>query len=441
MEEKLTLVSHKTKQVREIPDRWSWIEPSIWTEQMLSTLERGVKGGKWFSLIDKVYRGTTLIEAFEAVKRNKGAAGVDNESITRFIRHRDEKLLKLQELLKTDRYHAQAVKRVWIDKPGKKNEKRPLGIPTVRDRVVQAALRMVIEPIFENEFAEHSYGFRPGLGCKDALRQVWNLYTSGYNYILDADLKSYFDTIDHDILMEMVKDKISDSRVLDLIRQYLNQEVMETAKVWTPERGTPQGAVISPLLANIYLNPLDHLMADKGFQMIRYADDFMIMCKSQEEAEEALQIVKVWCEKMKLTLHPEKTKIVNSQEEEFEFLGYRFKNGKRFASKKSLVKFRSNIRQYTKRTNGYGMENIIKTINPIIRGWFEYYKHTYRTEVEDMDKWIRMRLRSILRKRAGRKGRGRGADHQRYPNDYFHELGLFSMVENRKKAVAKACSR
>ncbi len=440
MEEKLTSVSEMTKQVREVPDCWSWIEPSIWTERMLITLERGVKGGKWFSLIDKVYRLSTLEAAFKLVKRNKGAAGVDKESVTRFNRHKDEKLQKLSELLCTDRYQPQAVKRVWIDKPGRKNEQRPLGIPTVRDRVVQAALRMVIEPIFEKGFAKHSYGFRPKSGCKNALRQVWKLYTSGYNYVLDADLKSYFDTIDHEILMEMVAEKISDSRILALIRQYLNQEVLDTAKSWKPDRGTPQGAVISPLLANIYLNPLDHKMADLGFQMIRYADDFVIMCKSQEEAEEALKMVQDWCEGMKLTLHPTKTKIVNSLEEEFEFLGYLFKKGNRYASRKSMVRFRDSIRPYTKRCNGHSMETIIKNINPKLRGWFEYYKHAHWNISETMDGWVRMRLRSILRKRARRKGRGRGADHHRYPNAYFHELGLFSMTENRKIVVAKARS-
>jgi RNA-directed DNA polymerase len=440
MEEKLMSVSKKTKQVREVPDRWLWTEPSIWTERMLFALERGVKGDKWFSLIDKVYRLSTLEEAFKAVKRNKGAAGVDNESIERFRRHKDEKLLKLSELLITDRYQPQAVKRVWIDKPGKKNEQRPLGIPTVRDRVVQTALRMVIEPIFEKDFAEHSYGFRPKSGCKDALRQVWKLYTSGYKYVLDADLKSYFDTIDHDILMAMIAEKIADSRVLSLISQYLNQEVMDTAKRWNPERGTPQGAVISPLLANIFLNPLDHKMAELGFQMVRYADDFVIMCQSQEEAEEALVMVKDWCEGMKLTLHPEKTRIVNSLVEEFVFLGYKFKGGRRYVSKKSQVRFRDSIRPYTKRTNGHSMDTIIKLINPKLRGWFEYYKHAYKTDAVTMDEWVRMRLRSILRKRAKRKGRGRGADHHRYPIVYFHGLGLFSMVEHRKLAAAKARS-
>lgn len=440
MEEQLTIVPWVAKQVREIPDRWSWIEPSVWTDRMLSALERGVKGDKWFSLIDKVYRPSTLEAAFKAVSRNKGAAGVDKESVSRFGRHKDEKLQKLSELLIEGRYHPQAVKRVWIDKPGRKKEQRPLGVPTVRDRVVQTALRMVIEPIFEKGFAEHSYGFRPKSGCKDALRQVWKLYTSGYRYVLDADLKSYFDTIDHDVLMEMIAEKIADSRVLELISQYLNQDVLDTVKRWKPERGTPQGAVISPLLANIYLNPLDHKMAEQGFQMVRYADDFVIMCKSQEDAEEALRQVKDWCEGMKLTLHPEKTKVVDSQKDEFVFLGYKFKQGRRYVSEKSKVSFRDSIRRHTKRANGHSMEKIIQLINPKLRGWYEYYKHAYYNEAVRMDEWVRGRLRSILRKRAGRKGRARGADHLRYRIAYFHGLGLFSMVEHRNKAVAKARS-
>jgi len=440
MEEQLTIVSDLTKQVREIPDRWSWIEPSIWTDRMLFTLKRGVKGGKWFSLIDKVYRISTLEVAYKLVKRNNGAAGVDKESVARFTRHKDEKLCKLKELLMSDRYLPQAVKRVWIDKPGRKKEKRPLGIPTVRDRIVQAALRMVIEPIFEQVFADHSYGFRPKSGCKDALRQVWKFYTSGYNYVLDADLKSYFDTIDHEILMSMISEKISDSRILRLIEIYLKQEVLDTAKRWMPDRGTPQGAVISSLLANIFLNPLDHKMTNLGYKMVRYADDFVIMCKTREEAETALNLVKEWCEEMKLTLHPTKTKIVNSLEEPFVFLGYKFKGGKRYVSDKSMVKFRDKLRPLTKRTNGHSIDTIIKLLNPILRGWFEYYKHAHKNVSREVDGWIRNRLRGILRKRAGKKGRARGADNQRYPIAYFDELGLFSMVVNRKIAVAKARS-
>ena len=201
---------------------------------------------------------------------------------------------------------------------------RPLGIPTVRDRVAQTALRNVIEPIFEKDFAPQSYGFRPGRGCKDALRRVEALLKQGYTHIVDADLKSYFDTIPHAKLIQRVKDKISDGRILKLIEAYLTQGVLEDLERWTPEKGVPQGAVISPLLSNIYLNPLDHLMAKHGIQMVRYADDFVLLCQNKAQAEDALQEVKDWTQQAGLILHPEKTRIVHAVTEGFDFLGYHF---------------------------------------------------------------------------------------------------------------------
>ena len=207
----------------------------------------------------------------------------------------------------------QAVRRVWIPKPGSK-EKRPLGIPTVEDRVVQAALLNVLEPIFERDFAEQSYGFRPKRGCKDALRRVVDLLKAGYVWVVDADLKSYFDTIPHGRLIKRVEEKVSDGRVIELLQKYLKQDVMDGMESWTPEEGTPQGAIVSPLLSNIYLDPLDHEMAGEGFQMVRYADDFVILCRSEAEAQEALERVQSWTVQAGLTLHPEKTRIVNAEE-------------------------------------------------------------------------------------------------------------------------------
>ncbi len=201
--------------------------------------------------------------------------------------------------------------------------------------MVQTALRMVLEPIFEYEFAEHSYGFRPGRGCKDALRRVDELLKGGYTYIVDADLKSYFDTIPHDRLMTLVGQKVSDGRVLSLIARFLKQNVLDDLQEWTPEKGSPQGAVISPLLSNIDLNPLDHLRAQHGFEMVRYADDFVILCRSPEEANQALAAVQEWTASAGLTLHPTKTRIVDAHEGAFEFLGYRFVNGKRFPRRRA----------------------------------------------------------------------------------------------------------
>ena len=262
----------------ELLARWAWVEPTVWTLRMLTALEAGVQGGKWFSLIDKVHPTRTLGAAFFQIAVNKGAAGVDHVTVEGFKLRLDENLKKLSEDLRSGNYQPQQIRRHYIPKPGS-SEKRPLGIPTVRDRVVQTALQMVLEPIFEHDFAEHSYGFRPGRGCKDALRRVDQLLKEGYSYIVDADLKSYFDTIPHDRLMTLVGQKVSDGRVLSLIGSFLKQGILDGLREWTPEEGSPQGAVISPLLSNIYLNPLDHLMAQRGFEMIRYADDFVIMCR------------------------------------------------------------------------------------------------------------------------------------------------------------------
>jgi RNA-directed DNA polymerase len=310
----------------------------------------------------------------------------------------------------------------------------------VGDRVVQTALRNVIEPIYEKDFAEHSYGFRPGRGCKDALRRVDALLKQGYTWVVDADLKSYFDTIPHDRLMTLMEQKISDSRVLKLIESFLKQGVMDSIQSWEPEAGTPQGAVISPLLSNIYLDPLDRLVAERGFEMTRYADDFIVQCRSEHEAKQVLNLIQGWVGEAGLTLHPEKTCLVDAtQPGGFDFLGYHFERGYRWPSNKSLKKLKDTIRNKTRRTNGHSMEAIIESLNRSMAGWFEYFKHSHRTTFPRLDRWTRMRLRSILRKRMGREGRGRGADHQRWPNAFFAEQGLFSFVAAHAQASQSSC--
>jgi RNA-directed DNA polymerase len=294
---------------------------------------------------------------------------------------------------------------------------------------VQAALRQVIEPIFERDFAEHSYGFRPQRGCKDALRRVDHRLEQGYNWVVDADLKSYFDTIPRERLQRLVQQKVSDGRVLGLVEAFLSQGVLEEAKYWTPEAGTPQGGVISPLLSNIYLNPLDHLMVQQGVQMVRYADDFVLLCRTEAEARAALEKVQTWTAAVGLQLHPEKTRIVDAtQAGGFDFLGYHFERGMRWPRTKSIQKLKGTVRGHTQRLNGDSLQVIISNVNRSLRGWFEYFKHSHRTTFAPLDGWVRMRLRSILRKREGRRGRGRGLDHQRYPNSFFAEHGLFSLV-------------
>jgi RNA-directed DNA polymerase len=311
-----------------------------------------------------------------------------------------------------------------------------LGIPTVRDRVVQAAIVNVIEPIFERDFAEHSYGFRPGRGCKDALRRVDQLLKKGYVHVVDADLKGYFDSIPHDRLMARLETKIADGSVLRLIESFLKADILDEASRWTPEAGAPQGAVLSPLLSNIYLDPLDHLLAETGFEMVRYADDFVILCRTAEEAQRALEIVQQWTADNGLTLHPTKTKLIDARTDGFDFLGYTFRGTKHWPRKKSLTKLKDTLRPKTKRTSGDSLPCLVKHVNRTLRGWFEYFQHSsFRNVFQDIDGWLRMRLRSILRKRTGRRGRGRGADHQRWPNRFFAEHGLFSLATAHALAV------
>ena len=425
------------KQEGEVRARWAWTEAEVWTPRMLTALENGVKGGVWYALIDKVWNERTLKQAWERVQSNGGSPGMDGMTVGRFAEDSQKRLLAVKEQIRNGNYQPRAVKRVWIDKPGSR-EKRPLGVPTVRDRIVQGALRMVIEPIFERDFAEHSYGFRPGRGCKDALRRVEGLLKEGKNWVVDADLKGYFDSIPHGRLMEMVKRKIGDGRVIALLESYLKQGVLEGSELsGSVEEGTPQGAVISPLLANIYLDPLDHEMAQRGYAMVRYADDFVVQCASREEAEGALHDIEQWVKQAGLQLHPEKTRLVNAAEPGgFDFLGYHFERGRKTPRKKSLRKFKDLIRQRTRRTSGHSMEKIIAGLKPAMRGWFEYFKHSARWTFPQLDGWVRGRLRSILRWRSGRRGHARGRDTQRWSNSYFAELGYFSLEVAWRTAVS-----
>jgi RNA-directed DNA polymerase len=423
------------QQAGEIHSRWRWVEPSAWTVRMLTALEQGVKGTKWFRLIDKVFSERNLLAALQQVAANHGAAGVDHVSVDEFARRLPDSIWELSDQLKAGTYQPQAVRRVQIPKPGS-NETRPLGIPTVRDRVVQAAVVNVIEPIFERDFAEHSYGFRPERGCKDALRQVKELLDKGFVHVVDADLKSYFDTIPHDRLMVRLKTRIADGPVLTLIESFLKANICDGLAEWTPESGAPQGAVLSPLLSNVYLDPLDHLMAEAGFEMVRYADDFVILCRTPEDAQRALELVRKWTEAEGLTLHPTKTKIVDVRKEGFDFLGYHFQGTERWPRKKSLQKLKDALRAKTRRTSGHSLTYIVNDVNRTLRGWFAYFQDcrppwTY----ERLDIWLRVRLRSILRKRSGRRGRGRGLDHQRWPNRFFVEQGLYSLVTAHAAAV------
>ncbi len=414
----------------------------VWSEKMLMALETGIKGKKWFSLIDKVMSERTLQLAWEKVKSNAGGCGVDEISIKRFAKGSQNRLLAVRAELKQGVYRPQPVKRVWIPKAGSR-ETRPLGIPAVVDRVVQTALRMVIEPIFEHQFAPRSYGFRPGRGCKDALREVERQLRDGCIHVVDVDIKGYFDSIPHERLMGLIQETLADGRVLKLLEGYLQQGVMEAPGkvVESGKEGTPQGAVISPLLANIYLNPLDWLMEKLGMTMVRYADDMVILCRSQLEAQQALARLRQWCEEAGLVVHPEKTRVVNMGQPgaHLDFLGYRFRRNvgdgklRRYVRPKSLKTIKGRLKPLTRRSNGRSLQAILETINPILRGVYGYFKHASADQLSQLDGWVRGRLRGTLRKRRGGQGRGHGNDHFKWPNHYFEAQGLFSLRTAREQ--------
>lgn len=411
-----------------------WAHRAVWTDRMLETLlEDKVKGGKWHTLIDKVLSELNLFCSAQKVLGKKGAAGVDRQTVEDFAEHERKELRHLHQQLRDGNYRPALVRRTWIPKPGS-SDQRPLGIPTVRDRVVQTALVHVIEPILDATFHARSFGFRHGRGCHDALRCVEDLLEAGYVYVVDADLKSYFDTIPKDRLLGIVGQKISDRRILGLVQQFLDQGIMDELRTWTPEAGVPQGAVLSPVLSNAYLNPLDHQMAESGFQMVRYADDFVIHCRTPEEAATALAEVRQWVEGHGLTLHPEKTHIVDAREQSFSFLGYSFRGKLRFPRAKSHQKFVERIREMTPRKSGESLDTLIQRINRSTRGWFNYFRHCHWSIYRDYDGLIRRRLRALLKKRH-RRNRHRLPRTHRWPNAYFTEHGFSSLTEAHVRFV------
>jgi len=429
-ESKPTPVAATPKQVGEARDPWWWVERAVWTERMLTRLTTREPANRvWFTLVDKTYAPANLASALAKVWRNKGSAGADRQTVEHFAQHAEEELTRLQEQLRDETYRPQPVRRAWIPKPGSK-EKRPLGIPAVRDRIVQAALRHVLEPIFETEFAEHSYGFRPGYGAKDALRRVDTLLKTGHEWVVDADLKSYFDTIPHERLLALLQERVADGRVLALVREFLCAGVMEESKGWQPtECGTPQGGVISPLLANIYLDRLDHQMERAGWEMVRYADDFVILCRSQAKARAALDAVRAWVKEAGLRLHPDKTRVLNaSAPGGFDFLGYHFERGMKWPRQKSLGKLKEKVRMKTSRLEGRSLKDIVADVNRTLRGWYGYFQHSKANTFSYVDGYVRRRLRSMLQWRQDGRGKGIGVAHQRWTNEWFARRGLLSLA-------------
>lgn len=416
--------------------RWSWAEGSIWTDSMLAALENGVKGNKWFSLIDKIYRPVVLMNAWDKVRKNKGAAGVDKVTIQMFQAKQDQYLAELGQELRAETYRPKAVRREYI--PKEKGKFRPLGIPTIKDRIAQQAVKAAIEPIFEKEFLDTSFGFRPNKSAKAAITEVSGLIEDGYVWVVDADITAYFDTIPHEKLMDKVKRRISDGRINNLIEMWLKQSVMEECKEWNPTQGTPQGGVISPLLANIYLHDLDVSLMDAKYKMIRYADDFVIMTKSKEQAENALRVVSEWMTQHGLTLHPEKTQIGNCmvEGEGFDFLGYRFEAGNRWIRRKSIQRFRDRIRKETSKHCGKSIKEVIKKLNPILRGWYNYFKDVTKYTLGTFDSFVRRRIRSIIDMQNKKRTFGAGFSNIRIPNKFFADNGLFNMEDSQRQYLA-----
>jgi len=376
---------------------------------------------KHHSLIDKVYKRLNLCIAFEKVRANKGAGGIDKVSLEEFERNIDLNLEEIHRLLYEDRYQPQPVKRVYIPKPN--GDKRPLGIPTIRDRVVQQALVNRIGKIFEAKFMNCSFGFRPNRSALGAIQKVEEYFKEGYQWVVEVDIKSFFDTVRHEKLIDLVAEEIADGRVLRLIRSFLKSGVMDEMEIKYQTTGTPQGGVISPLLANIYLHPYDEKMTAEGYKVVRYADDVIILCRKKQEAERALERTKqILQTELGLALSVEKTRIVHKSQP-FEFLGYLFGRGYsdyKVPRKRAIDNFRDKVRRITRRQQPKSLEQVISELNPVIRGWRNYFCHGDCKRIFwDLDCWIGDRLKAFRVKR--------WRTRLKMPHEMLEELGLTTL--------------
>src|SRR5437660_965868 len=398
---------------------------------------------KVHSLVDKVYQRKNLEMAWEKVKANRGSGGVDGQNLEAFAAQLDPQLDRLQSELKEDTYQPQPVRQVQIPKAGKPGEFRMLGVPTIFDRVCQQALLNRLEPIFEPVFDEANFGYRRGRSTKDAMRKVWKEIQSGREWIVDADLKDFFGSVDHEKLLTLVAQRIADGRVLRLIRAMLKAGSYGKGRLFPSERGTPQGSVVSPLLSNILLTPFDQEMRRKGYQLTRFADDWVVTCASAAEAlsaiAAALRILKQLC----VELHPQKTRIVHVQRG-FEFLGYLVRCGKQlqlppskivtgaksralyaYPREKSIQRFKDRVRQLTRRGVPLKTKDLIDQLNPVLRGWGHYYKRAHvRTLFNKLDHWIERRIWSHRYKR------WRNCGWRQLPKrKLYGEFGLVQLVK------------
>lgn len=376
------------------------------------------KQRRFHALYDRIFRLDILWRAWKEVRENKGSAGIDGITFEMIEEYGvEEYLLDIQEDLKNKKYRPKPVKRVYIPKPDGKQ--RPLGIPTIRDRIVQQACKIVIEPIFEANFLDSSYGFRSKRDAKQATEKVKKeLYKNWY--VVDADIQGYFDNINHEILLGLLNRRISDRRVIKLCRQWLQSGVIENGKYYPTEKGSPQGGVISPLLANIYLHVLDSYWENHKELgvIVRYADDAVIVCRTRKDAELAFEHLKRIMAKLKLTLNPQKTKVIDMNKESFDFLGFRYqkfgktKSGRKLPymmpSKKAMKKVKDAIRVITCRKSAYeGLEQKVEKLNPLIRGWRNYFQHGNSTKrFKQLDEYVWMKLwRRVYYRRKQKKYR------------------------------------
>jgi RNA-directed DNA polymerase len=398
---------------------------------------------KVHSLVDKVYQPKNLRAAWEKVKANRGSGGIDGQSLEEFEQDCEQHLCRLHEELRTARYQPLPVRRVDIPKAGKPGETRPLGIPAIVDRVCQQALLNRLEPIFEPLFDDSSFGYRRGRSAKDALRKMWREIEAGAEWIVDADLKDYFGSIDHEKLMTLVAQRVADGRVLTLIERMLTAGAIDKGRLVPTTQGTPQGGVVSPLLSNILLTPFDREMRRRGYQLTRYADDWTVTCRSRREADAALRCATKILTTLGVRLNVQKTRIVHVREG-FAFLGYKIKRGQRalylpatkitstvrrgglyaYPTQKSIDRFKDGIRRKTRRRIPLQTAELIRDLNPVIRGWGEYFKRAHvRRLFNQLDRWVERRLWSH------RHRRWRCAGWKTLPTRRLRgELGLVSLI-------------
>jgi len=376
----------------------------------------------YYTLKDKILKVKNMKKAEYNVFTNEGSAGVDGVTVEEFRNNYSMNMLELRRQLTEDRYKAPPVLRVMIPKGD--GRERPLGIPTVKDRIAQTTIKQIMEPIFEKIFCDCSFGFRPGRSQIDAINKIEEYKEQGYKWVLDADIKGYFNNIDHNLLMEFITERINDGWVLRMIESWLTAGVVTDEGYESTPCGVPQGGSISPLLSNIYLHHFDKEMTDRGYKVVRFADDFVVLTKSKRKANRALEVVKEIVEdKLKLTLHPEKTVITNFGKGfvflGFEFIAWRYKRPR----KKALKSFKDKVRKVTCRNQPWDIGFIIRELNPKIIGWGNYFGHgNVKGLFQRLDEWIRMRLRSYIEKKKSRN------QNQRIPNAVFQQKGLKSLL-------------